>query len=164
MLKASGKKFDSTNCSNPQLAQRGVEVCEHVSTCRRRRIKIDRESGPSSRGRGWRRRPGAVAEAVDVEVPEYPRLNSDSGVDVSRERERAGVTTTTTTSSLNLHSQPASQPASLEGDNLIDARATLGLVVGIAPSSRETRSSRRAIMHVECNSSTDPWGIARLQK
>jgi len=26
-----------------------------------------------------------------------------------------------------------------EGDNLIDARATLGLVVGIAPSSRETR-------------------------
>lgn len=34
MLKASGKKFDSTNCSSPQLAQRGVEVREHVSTCR----------------------------------------------------------------------------------------------------------------------------------
>lgn len=31
-----------------------------------------------------------VMEAVDVEVPEYPRLNSDSGVDVSRERGRAG--------------------------------------------------------------------------
>lgn len=29
--------------------------------------------------------------------------------------------------------------SSQEGDNLIDARATLGLVVGIAPSSRETR-------------------------
>lgn len=38
----------------------------------------------------WRRRPGAVVEMVDVEVPEYPRLNSDSGVDVSRERESAG--------------------------------------------------------------------------
>lgn len=41
-----------------------------------------------------------------------------------------------------------------EGDNLIDARATLGLVVGIAPSSRETRARRREIMHVGRNSSS----------
>lgn len=64
-------------------------------------------------------------------------------------------------------SQPRSRQYYLpprEGDNLIDARATLGLVAGIAPSSRETRSSRRVIMHVGCNSSTDPRGIARLQK
>lgn len=47
-----------------------------------------------------------MVEVVDVEVPEYPRLNSDSGVDVSRER---GVATTmTTSSSLNLRSQPVS--------------------------------------------------------
>lgn len=95
-------------------------VCEHsVSTCRtaenkdrsrewvlvsqqgERRRERERLAGCLTEAR-WRRRrrqPGVVVMVVDVEVPEYPRLNSDSGVDVSRER---GVMT----SSLNLR-QPA---------------------------------------------------------
>lgn len=111
MLKASGKKFDDTNCSSPLVRRQGAEVCEHVSTCRTAEDK-DRSrerafvSWVKAERRNWRerarernlldclmearwRRPSAVVKVVDVEVPEYPRLNSDSGVDVSREREYA---------------------------------------------------------------------------
>lgn len=68
---------------------------------------------------------------------------------------------------------PASQPASQqprsrqyylpprEGDNLIDARATLGLVVGIAPSSsRERQRALPGDNARRCNSSANPQGIA----
>ncbi|EGI65532.1 hypothetical protein G5I_05921 [Acromyrmex echinatior] len=90
------------------VRRQGTEVCEHVSTCRTTKDK-DRSTEQAfvsrvkakGRNRGERarernlldclmearwRQPGVV---VDVEVPEYPRLNSDSGVDVSREREYA---------------------------------------------------------------------------
>jgi len=84
-------------------------VYEHVSTCRTTKDKDrSREQAfvsrvkAKGRNRGERarernlldclmearwRRPGVVVKVVDVEVPENPRLNSDSGVDVSRERE-----------------------------------------------------------------------------
>lgn len=47
-----------------------------------------------------------------------------------------------------------------EGDNLIDARATLGLVVGIAPSSRERQHASPGDNARRCNSSASPQGIA----
>ncbi|KYQ47133.1 hypothetical protein ALC60_13879 [Trachymyrmex zeteki] len=88
----------------PLVRRQGAEVCEHVSTCRTAEDK-DRSrerafvSWVKAERRNWRvfyclmearwRRPSAVVKVVDVEVPEYPRLNSDSGVDVSREREYA---------------------------------------------------------------------------
>ncbi|CAL1682420.1 unnamed protein product [Lasius platythorax] len=85
---------------------------------------------------------------VDVEVPEYPRLNSDSGVDVSRERGGGTWGVGVVAEPPPASQQPRSRQYYLpprEGDNLIDARATLGLVVGITPSSRKRRNVRCAV-------------------
>ena len=67
MLKALGKKFDDTNCSQARQFVDKVPKC--TSTCRlveRRRIKIDRESRPSSRG--WRRREETEEKELERET------------------------------------------------------------------------------------------------